>query len=55
MRNMEKPEALEFLKRILFLEKKMEFLRGIDLETHKVVRVWERMGFPDKEAFHIAN
>lgn len=55
MHNLEKPEALELLRRILFLERKTEFLRGIDLENHKVVRVWERMGFPDKEAFHIAN
>lgn len=54
MENMEKPEAIEFLKRILYLERKMEFLRGIDLDNHKIIQVWEQMGFPDKEAYHIA-
>ena len=55
MMSLKKPEAIDFLKRIMYLEKKMEFIRDIDLETHKIVNVWERMGFPDKHAFHIVN
>lgn len=55
MPNLEKTEAVEFLKRILYLERKTEFVRGIDLENHKVVQIWEQMGFPDKKAFQIAN
>ena len=52
---LQKNEAIDFLKRLLFLEKKMEFIRDIDIENHKIVNVWERMGFPDKQAFYIVN
>ena len=55
MQNMEKTEAIEFLKRLLYLERKTEFLRGIDLETHKVIQMWEKSQFADKEAFRIVN
>ena len=33
----------------------MEFIRGIDLESHKVIEMWERINFADKEAFRIVN
>ena len=34
---MNKEEAIEFLKRLLYLENKMEYIRDIDLENHKVI------------------
>lgn len=49
-----KKEAVEFLKRILYIERKTELVRGINLETHKVIDMWERMNFLDREAFRIA-
>ena len=33
----------------------MEFVRGIDLETHKIIQMWEKINFGDKEAFRIVN
>ena len=32
MRNMTRPEAIETLKRILFIERKTEFVKGINLD-----------------------
>ena len=55
MTYMSKKEAVEFLKRILYIERKNEFVRGIDLEKHKVIEMWERMKFLDNEAFRISS
>ena len=52
---MSKKEAIEFLKRILYIERKNEFVKGIDLEKHKVIEMWERMKFLDNEAFRISS
>ena len=32
LRNMTRPEAIETLKRILFIERKIEFVKGINLD-----------------------
>ena len=54
MTYMERAEAVEFLKRILFIERKTELVRGINIDNHKVIDVWERMNFIDNEAFRIS-
>ena len=54
MSYMKKPEAIEFLKRIFYIENKTELVKGINLETHKVIDMWERMNFVDNEAFNIS-
>ena len=33
----------------------MEYIRDIDLENHKVIEMWERINYADKEAFKIVN
>lgn len=53
MKFLEKPEAIEMIKRIFYIERKMEYIRGIDLESHKVIDMWERMNFKDEEGFKI--
>jgi len=52
---MEKKQAIEFLKRIIFIERKTEFIRGINLEKHKLIDIWEKMKFVDNEAFQISH
>ena len=54
MTYMERPEAIEFLKRILYIERKNELVRGINLDNHKVIDMWQRMNFLDNEAFRIS-
>lgn len=53
MKFLEKPEAIEMIKRIFYIERKMEYVRGIDLESHKVIDMWEKMNFKDEEGFKI--
>ena len=43
MHYMKKPEAVEFLRRLLYLERKSDHIRGIDLEQHKLIEQWERI------------
>lgn len=54
LKNMTRPEAIEALKRILFIERKTEFVKGINLDLHKVIDIWERMNFHDNEGFNIS-
>lgn len=37
MEFMKKKEAIEFLERLIFIEKKTQFVRNIDFETHKLI------------------
>ena len=55
MQHLVKNEALELLQRLLFLERKTEFIKGIDIEKHKVIQMWEKNNFADKIAFRIVN
>ena len=54
MTYMQKKQAIDFLKRILYVEGKNALIRGVDLENHKVIEMWERMNFLDCEAFRIS-
>ena len=55
MNYLTRKEAVDLLKRILFIERKTQLIRGIDLDSHKVIEMWERMNFLDREAFRIAS
>jgi len=55
MNFMERSEAIEFLRRILYIERKTELFRGDKLENHKVIEMWGKMNFADNEAFSIAH
>ena len=48
---MNRKQAIDFLKRILYLERKSEHVKGLDLDTHKIIDMWERINFIDNEAF----
>ena len=55
MKYLTKDEAVEMLKRILFIERKTQLIRGINLDDHEVIEMWRRMNFLDREAFRIAS
>ena len=50
---MTKPEAIEYIRRIFYVERKMEYLKNIDLESHKVIEMWEKLNFRDEEGHKI--
>ena len=54
MTYLKRHQAIELLKRVLYLERKMEFVRGENLDDSNVINLWEKMNFVDNEAFAIA-
>ena len=47
-------EAVELLQRIIYIEGKQALVKGINLETHKVIDMWEKLNFIDNEGFNIS-
>ena len=47
-------EAVELLQRIIYIEGKTALVKGINLETHKVMDMWEKLNFIDNEGFNIS-
>ena len=54
IKRMDRREAVQFLRRVFEVERKLEFVKKDNLEGHKIIDEWEKINFVDDEAFNIA-
>ena len=54
VKRLSKDEAVNFLKRVLQIERKYEFVKTQDLAAHPIIGHWEKLLFEDKFAFDVS-
>ena len=54
VKRLTKEEAVNFLKRVLIIEHKYEFVKTQDLFAHPIIDQWEKMNFEDAFPFEIS-
>ena len=54
LENLARSDAIEWLKRVIYVSGKSGFVRGDKIERHKIIDVWERHNFDDDLAFSIS-